>query len=351
MRSKSARSSKPNDEATGGVAPFSSPPLHAPQPVHQDIAARAYEKFIDRGYVPGFDVQDWVAAERELTDESGARPAASDRMPSLRSLKDLEHYTVSGTDGDIGDVVNFLIDDESWTIRYMVVDAGTFFDRRRVLISPNAFREVDRSNRTFHLSLTMEKVKNAPSVESDLPVSRQNERAYHDYYGYPYYWGQGGAWDMTTASPTILGRGEGASLASGHLEDFSGDVHLRSAKELHGYHIQGTDDGIGHVKDFVVDDGSWAIRYLIIDTSNWWFGKKVLLAPHWARRISWADRLVFVELTRDAIKNSPTWKGIDSVNRAYETDLYTHYGRTPYWLTEDPGYRSRLDADTNKAGH
>ena len=42
----------------------------------------------------------------------------------LRSLKELEHYAVSATDGDVGTVVNFLFDDEHWAVRHLVVDPG-----------------------------------------------------------------------------------------------------------------------------------------------------------------------------------------------------------------------------------
>ena len=72
----------------------------------------------------------------------------------LRSLKDLEQYAVNATDGAIGTVVNFLVDDERWVLRYLVVDTDSFLDRRRVLISPISFRQVAWSTHSFHLALT-----------------------------------------------------------------------------------------------------------------------------------------------------------------------------------------------------
>jgi hypothetical protein len=114
------------------------------------------------------------------------------------------------------------------------------------------------------------------------------------------------------------------------------DVHLRSAKEVTGYHVEGTDGSIGHVKDFRMDDESWAIRYMVIDTSNWWVGKSVLIAPEWTSRISWLDRKVYVDMTRAAIKDSPTWETDTLVDRSYEEKLYRHYGRTPARRKSDP---------------
>jgi hypothetical protein len=63
----------------------------------------------------------------------------------LRSLKEFERYQVSATDGDIGTVANFLLDDERWVVRYLVAKTGGFFDDREVLITPISFRQVDAS--------------------------------------------------------------------------------------------------------------------------------------------------------------------------------------------------------------
>ena len=84
-----------------------------------------------------------------------------------------------------------------------------------------------------------------------------------------------------------------------------GDVHLRSALEVGGYSVLGTDAAMGHIADFIVDDESWAIRYLVADVGHWWSGKLVLVAPHWARRIDWDKRKVFVDMDRRAVQGGP----------------------------------------------
>jgi sporulation protein YlmC with PRC-barrel domain len=245
----------------------------------------------------------------------------------LRSLKLLEHYKVKATDGDLGSVTNFLLDDQRWTVRYLVVETGGIFGGRQVLISPISFRNVDFSARSFHLALTMDRIKNSPSVDLDKPVSRQVERDYYGYYGYPYYWGHGALWGSGYYPGAMAGAGYDRSGERPGEPD--ADVHLRSAKEVTGYHIEGTDGAIGHVKDFMLDDESWAIQYMVIETSNWWVGKSVLIAPEWTSRISWFDRKVYVDMTREAIKNSPQWGIDDPISRAYEEALYRHYDRKP----------------------
>lgn len=253
----------------------------------------------------------------------------------LRSLKALEGHTLSASDGDIGKVIDFLLDDERWTIRYLVADAGGFLAGRRVLISPISFREADWQGNRFHVALTKAKVESSPGIDTEKPVSRRREEEYSRYYDYPVYWGSPGLWGMGTYPMALASqaRREEPSEPPKESED---EVHLRSAKEVRGYHIQGSDDAIGHVEDFVVDDETWTIRYLVIDTKNWWFGKKVLVAPAWAHRISWDEKKVHVNLSRSAIEKSPEWDPTAAVNREYETRLYDYYGRPAYWSNAPP---------------
>ena len=189
----------------------------------------------------------------------------------LRSLKDLERYAVTATDGNVGTVVNFLFDDERWAIRHLVVDTGDFLDGRRpVLISPISFGRVDWSTQHFHLALTKDKIRRSPDVDVDKPVTRQHESDYYGYYAYPYYWGYPGAWGMG-AYPGLMAAGYIGNAALTHASSSpSDDVHLRSARDVRGYHIHGKDETIGHIDDFIVDDESWEIRYLVIGTANWW---------------------------------------------------------------------------------
>ena len=263
----------------------------------------------------------------------------------LRSLKDLERYTVCATDGDIGGVVNFLLDDERWTVRYLVVQAGgpLILNGRMVLISPISFRQIDWSTKRFDVALSMNKVENSPSIDVDKPVSRAHEQDYSRYYGYSYYWGDPGLWGMR-AYPGLLAE-ERSSAAPAVDTTESDDVHLRSASEVRGYHIQGSDEAIGHVEDFIVDDETWEVLYLVIDTSNWWVGKKVLVAPQWASRISWSERKVHVALSKEAIKKSPEWNGNEAINREYEARLYDYYGRPVYWEGGDRTEGSSLGKD------
>jgi hypothetical protein len=109
---------------------------------------------------------------------------------------------------------------------------------------------------------------------------------------------------------------------------------LRSMKDLEDYAIRATDGIIGHVKDYYFDDEARAIRYMVVDTSNWWLGHKVLIAPQWIKDVSWPDATVSVDLTRQAVQDGPPYVPTAQLDRRQETGIYQHYGRSGYWAAE-----------------
>jgi uncharacterized protein YrrD len=112
------------------------------------------------------------------------------------------------------------------------------------------------------------------------------------------------------------------------------NANLRKVEEVIGCRIEGTDDELGKVQDFIVDDATWAVRYIVVDTGNWWSGKSVILASHWIDKIDEKQGEVFVNLPREMIRNSPEWKPDQPVNREYEARLFDYYGRPTYWTDE-----------------
>ena len=134
--------------------------------------------------------------------------------------------------------------------------------------------------------------------------------------GYPYIEKDRARWGVTAA------------------EAKAWDRHLRSSEEVTGYNIGALDGEIGHVDDFIVDDETWAIRYLVVSTKNWWPGKKVLVSPAWIDNVSWDAREVAIGMTREAIKAAPEYSDAALLTREYETGLYGHYNRDGYWVEE-----------------
>lgn len=265
----------------------------------------------------------------------------------LRSIKDIEGYAIGAADGVIGHVKDLYFDDEAWTVRYFVVDAGGWLSNRKVLVSPLAVGKPGTTEKVLPVSLTREQVKNSPDIDTDKPVSRQHEIEYLGYYGYPLYWGGGEFWGEGIYPGSMLpGRGydRAQSSATGpsdvlapaetQLESHA-DIHLRSCQTVMRYNVHASDGDIGHVHGMLVDDETWSIRYLVVNTSNWWLGHKVLVAPQWIGSVSWLEATVSVDLTRQAVKDSPPYMHTAALDRQQETGLYAHYGRRSYWA-DDP---------------
>lgn len=244
----------------------------------------------------------------------------------LNKAKILNGYKLAGFDGEIGKVREFYFDDQHWTIRYLVADTGNWLTERQVLISPYALAAMNKEEHCITVDLTKKQIEDSPPLNSDKPVSRQFEEAYYGYYGWPVY--SAGPY-MWGAYPNLVrDRNQWGKKTRGEK---SWDPHLRSTYEVSSYFIQAVDGEIGHVDDFIIDDETWAIRYLIIDTRNWWPGKKVLISPQWIRRVSWDKSKVFVNLTREAIRQSPHYTEESLVTRDYETALHRHYDSQGYW--------------------
>jgi len=238
----------------------------------------------------------------------------------FRSIRELVGYGIHATDGDIGKVADFYFDDQAWTIRYLVVDTGGWLSSRKVLVSPVALDIPQWESKTLPVKLIKEQVQNSPSIDLDKPVSRQMDEELRAHYGWQPYWEDARA---QTA----------ARVVEKSLEEHpsTGDLSLRSVSEVIGYDIQASDGEMGHVADFIVNDETWIVRYIVVDTHDWLPAKEVLVSPSWAGAVAWPQRKIYMGLSREAIKNSPEFDPSVPVNREYELRLYDYYGRPKYW--------------------
>jgi hypothetical protein len=252
----------------------------------------------------------------------------------LQSVSRIKDVTLHSSDGEIGSVEEFYFDDQSWAIRYLVVNTGDWLPGRLVLISPIFLGAADWETGRLDITLTKKQIEDSPGIDRHRPVSRQHEAAYMDYYGASYYWNGPYMWGGALIPADLAGIPMPlvARSATGDLE--STDSHLRSTSEVKEYHIEAANGEIGHVDDFVVDPETWSIRYLEVATRTWWPGKKVLVSPEWIGKISWGESSVRVDLSRETIQSAPEYIESVPITREYEARLLEHYGRQPYWLRE-----------------
>jgi hypothetical protein len=203
------------------------------------------------------------------------------------------------------------------------------------LISPLSLLEPDGSNKTFPASITQSQVRGSPDIDTDKPVSRQYEMGYLGYYGYGNYWGGSGLWgggiypDMLQGGQGPQGDGEigskrriGAARLARH--DGTKDHHLRSVNTVMRYYVQASDGDIGHVQAILIDERSWAIHFFVVNTSNWWLGHEVLIAPEWIDEFDWAESKLVVGVTRQAVKDAPRYDPHMPVTAEHEKILHGH---------------------------
>jgi hypothetical protein len=253
----------------------------------------------------------------------------------LRSFDHIRGYAIHASDGEIGSLRDLYFDDQSTLIRYFVVDTGTWLPGKRVLLVPAVVGGVDAERGELVTGLTRQQVEDSPPVETEKPVSRQEELALHTYYGWQPYWtvpplagSLAPYWGAAMPATAQVRPGEARvaeEIAAREREQR--DPHLRSAREVEGYHVAATDGEIGHVEDFFIDDQDWAIQLLGIDTRNWLPGRKVVISPSWLHGIDWGRRRIQVDLTRQQIKDSPEYDEALIPDESYLEQLAAHYGR------------------------
>ena len=258
----------------------------------------------------------------------------------LRSMKDLENFTIGATDGRIGQLKDFYFDDDAWAICYLVVETGSWLDSRKVLISPIAIHHPNWAHRTLPVSVTQAQVRDCTDIDTDKQGSCQRETDHLGHHGYPVYGGGMGLWGKGLYPDALLPadagrridraerereREEATFARSEQARHRHDDPHLRSCKAVVGHHLRAIDGEIGHVEGLLVDEETWAIRYLVVNTSNWWVGHQVLLAPQWITGVQWSDQRVSVQLTRAAIQQAPRYDAGAELSRQREMGLHDHH--------------------------
>jgi hypothetical protein len=218
----------------------------------------------------------------------------------LQRIKDLYGNKLAALDGDIGHVQDFYFDDKTWVIRYLVADTGSWLTGRRVLLSTHAFGKLDPYENTLHIKLLKKQIENSPSLESHKPLSRQHEEEYYRFYGWPAYWDDG-TWGVGGFPLVML---QPQASPPRHTRHRRFDFRLQNTQAVTGYHIQTVDGTIGHVSGLTVDDKSWAVRDLVVETGHWYSGREILISPSKIEAIRYEELKVFVNLTKADIQQT-----------------------------------------------
>ena len=252
----------------------------------------------------------------------------------LKSLNSLRGQSLAAIDGEIGRIKDALFDDHQWGVRYLVVSTGDWLSGRDVLISPNSIDAPAPGQVHLNVRLTREQVQNSPDVDFERPIPRQVEQDFYSYYGWTPYW-VGFPLELFPSAVVSGGNDDGDDERGNGNKETGGnetggtptpaaeDVlrreemsHLRSAREVEGYHLNAIDGDIGHLVDYLIDGDSWQIVSIVADTKNWFSGKKVVLPVSDFERIDWYNRLARTRLTREEIKSAPEFSSVEAAHEA-----------------------------------
>jgi uncharacterized protein YrrD len=162
----------PLDWASPGV--WGAAPYPAPVPAVEPEAARALER------------EGWTDVGPEHREPGVPREGEDD--PRVRSAREVTGYEIQAADAELGEAEDFLVDPESWTIRYLVIDTGRWLPGRRVLVAPDWISLVSWTDRKVHVNLTRAEIEASPPYEPGRAIDRAYEAALHEHYGRPRYW-------------------------------------------------------------------------------------------------------------------------------------------------------------------
>jgi sporulation protein YlmC with PRC-barrel domain len=220
-----------------------------------------------------------------------------------RNIFSLLGFSLHAIDGEVGKVEEFYFDDKTWTVRYLVVKTHKIFSNRLVLISPVSIGRFIWEDGTFPVNLSKKQIKNSPDIDTDKPVSRQHEAVLNAYYLWEPYWDDGfyGPAVCDESNEEFI---EKERLLEVKTSDKVFDIHLRSTRWLTGYKIQATDGEIGQLSDFVIDDDSWKLKYIIVSITSKNKLRNVLVSVNDIREIRFEESKIYLNITGSAVLES-----------------------------------------------
>jgi len=232
----------------------------------------------------------------------------------LHSVNQLQKFDIQATDGDAGKVRGFYFDDNTWEIHYLVVDIGIWPGGKKVIISPAVAGKPDRDNAKLPVDLSVQKIKDSPAIEADIPLAKSFDDDLNSYFGW-----------RTSGGPAVEFVGD---------EEFEGEEgDLRSTSEIKGFYVETRDGEIGHIDDFIIDDETWTLKFVVIDTRNWLPAKKVLVDIAWIESLSWDDDKARFLISKKDIQDAPSF----DVDKLPESDLGFPFGLKDDFVEHRPG--------------
>jgi uncharacterized protein YrrD len=236
----------------------------------------------------------------------------------LRSLQSLLGYCVEVRDGHIGAITDFIFEEQSWLVRFIVLKTGMWKTHHNFAIPVACVTgHADWNERKVPISLSMDEVealsgyrvseKEPWAIEIDSSVTAQGE-------------------EQSESHPEAA---ESGSLL------MHGPQLLRSYRMLLGLHVMAQGENVGIMSDLIIRDERWAIQSAVVRLRRrYFFATEVLVPVEKIRTIRWGDRIVGCVGDRVVIESYPEFRSADPINQEQELRLYDYYGRPRPWEDE-----------------
>jgi hypothetical protein len=214
------------------------------------------------------------------------------------AINKLVGHRMEAHSGDVGTVVDFYFDDQTWAVRYLVVKMDPWTLSKKVLISPASLVKEGCKSGIFQVNATQDQIRNSPSIDVDKPISRQQEIELYGHYAWTGYWESGFY-------------GGGMALAPGAVPEIrhqtGANLHLRSSSYVTGFHVHGTDGEIGIISDFMIDDDTWTVLYLLIVSSHLPAHKTLCVPIGRINQMQWSDSDIYLNITMAEVENGAAY--------------------------------------------
>jgi hypothetical protein len=233
----------------------------------------------------------------------------------------LRNCTVSGPSGEAGKLRDVYFDDHTWKARYLILDTGGWpLGGRQLVLPPAAIVDWDPTEGKVSVALSQEQIESCPVVGESGASSREEQDAWERHFGMSGAWGA-----LQVQIPVAEPPKDEPSAAPPKLAGAPAESQLWSSAEVTDYALAAEDGDIGRVQDFLVDSGTWTIRFVVV-LRSWLAGTETLLPPLQIRSVDTEEMKVFVGVTRDAVLNAPVWDGLEPIGVSYEQAIQRHYG-------------------------
>ncbi len=226
----------------------------------------------------------------------------------------IKGYTVFATDGDVGHVVDILIDDVAWTVRWLEVETGNWLNRHTVCLPLWALNPPDPKTHILTVALNRAQIGSSPEADGDGNLSQDHEAKISEHYASlcPLY-----------AQCEPASQGEKVLIRPAQVGP---SQNLVSLNGLRNSTVDASDGEIGHVESLLVDTRTWTIKYLVVHTSDWWADKKVLILPDTIERIDYVRGRIDLRVTREKVRGSPDFVAEETIDGAFDEQFHIYYG-------------------------